>query len=90
MRDDDICWIGNTPYCSNCVSRCEECDNYTTSELTEVIVGGRNRIWMCDSCVDIHAELCSRCGMYCLATSSVEIGENTFCYACAEEVGEAC
>lgn len=67
ISEDDTYWVGDDPYCGDCCTCCDHCDEYTVDETYPVY--RRNRwsgdweaeTW-CRYCVDNNATRCDRCG----------------------------
>lgn len=59
LDEDDIIWINDEPYCRDCVSYCECCEEYHRQE--EYYIEGRN-IYVCESCFESYYATCYCCG----------------------------
>ena len=60
VSEDDACWIEGEPYCSDCVTWCECCDNYDLNENTTWIESESRSV--CDWCLERYYTRCPDCG----------------------------
>lgn len=81
--DEEIIWIEGEPYCRNCVSWCDDCENYFVGEATEVAGG----YYVCHDCLDNYYRQCSDCGEYHRESrmTYVDSIEDYVCRDCLEE-----
>ena len=57
LSEDEICWVGSYPYCSDC----DYCDNYVTEPLTYI---EDERIYVCNHCIEESYIFCEDCNTY--------------------------
>ena len=60
VRDDDIIWINDYPYCSNCASYCEVCDEYYLDGDGYWIESESRSV--CSYCYERYYAECDDCG----------------------------
>lgn len=63
MSENEVCWggtYGDIPYCSDCCTYCEECDNYYPNDDVQEIDGR----YICDHCISssCYYYTCEACG----------------------------
>lgn len=73
----DVRWIDGEPYCPDCTTYCECCEEYFVGTGTEV----RNYGYVCDDCRDERFCHCEDCGEYVAQRHAVEIPSES-CYVC--------
>jgi hypothetical protein len=61
VHEDDVIWIGDSHYCSNCVSYCDRCGEYTRQSITEV--AGKYD-YVCSNCLEDYYTYCEDCEIY--------------------------
>ena len=50
MWEDDVCWVGDDPYCSDCTRYCHDCcEYYPREDVTYLNFEGR---YVCNDCLD--------------------------------------
>lgn len=59
---DSIYWIGDSPYCCDCVTYCDCCDEYVLNDNT-VWIERENR-YVCDDCIRDYYVYCEECNEY--------------------------
>jgi formylmethanofuran dehydrogenase subunit E len=62
LTEDDVYWVGDTPYCCDCCFYCEDCNEYTAYE-DEVYIESEDR-YDCRWCAEDHYTRCEHCGVY--------------------------
>lgn len=84
---EDVRWIDGQPYCTDCTTYCECCDEYFVGEGTEV----RNYGYVCDDCLD-NFYYCEDCGEYVTQRHAVNIPseDGYICDDCFHENFETC
>lgn len=55
---DDVIWIDDLPYCSQCVAYCTQCDTYTTETLIPVTNECGEIEYVCPQCAEHYATHC--------------------------------
>ena len=60
IDEDDVYWVGDDPYCGDCVVYCERCDCCVPYNDAIRVNGS----YYCQDCVDEHAYKCDNCGEY--------------------------
>lgn len=89
---DDAITVDNDPYCGECVSYCDHCDDPTVDDLTTVYTKeyGRDTEQYCESCLESNAFCCDDCGEYhSTDLIQIEISDtnDTVCSGCYENNG---
>ena len=94
IDEDDVRWIGNEPYCSDCVRYCENCNEYYRGEGHYVDSSGE---WVCDDCYDNEYSECDCCGKRFLNSDLSEVEGELVCENCwcdevdrCSECGDTC
>lgn len=59
---DDVYWVGDEPYCCDCVTYCEICGEYEVNQNMTYIPSEDRSV--CDSCLDRYYVYCDDCGEY--------------------------
>ena len=62
LHSDDICWVGDNPYCSDCVTFCPICEEYECNDNTTYIECEDR--YVCSYCLDNNYTRCNECGEY--------------------------
>lgn len=92
--EDDVCWVGDYPYCRNCVEYCDICGEYHLGE--SYYIDGED-ISICEDCLDEYYYTCENCGEYVHRNNAYwcEVEEGHICptcfrddYATCEKCGE--
>lgn len=60
--EEDIRWVGDAPYCEDCVSWCNCCEEYVSEETTYIPSEDR---YVCESCLSEYYIYCEHCDEYC-------------------------
>lgn len=76
--EEDVYYIHGYPYCRDCVSYCDCCDEYHRGDSH--YIEGRD-IYVCDSCFDDYYAECEECG---------ENYDKDDMYWCESEIGYVC
>ena len=91
LHEDDVCWGGyweDTPYCSDCVTYCEDCNRYYLNDEVEEIDG----YYVCDDCLrngDYYS--CENCGeIHHVDSLTYTEDGNYYCRYCADEYTFKC
>lgn len=89
--EDDIYWCHDDMYCRDCVSFCEDCEEYVPNgEITNI--GGRYEYhYVCDSCLENYVR-CENCDEWIPEDNgySVDSEDITVCPECYREFFEEC
>lgn len=62
IDEDDVYWVGDEPYCCDCVTYCEICGEYEVNQNMTYIPSEDRSV--CDSCLDRFYVYCDDCGEY--------------------------
>lgn len=81
IHGSNICWIRDTPYCSDCVDYCDMCEEYTTHGVTTVYTADSS-VYACSACIDEYARTCDECGELYLLDSLEQVEEEYLCPHC--------
>ena len=88
--DNDIRWVDGYAYCPNCVSWCEDCNEYVNEDTTRVSGGG----YVCSICLEENYTYCEYCNKYIWNNDTVEVngrwGSEYICDECASHHFEQC
>lgn len=83
VDEEDVCWIGDTPYCRDCVSYCEICDEYYL-DGDGCWIESEER-YVCDDCYREYYAACDHCdgdfdkeNMYWVESEGIYVCED--CY----------
>ena len=57
---DDVHWVGDDPYCGDCVTYCERCGNYELNDYATWIESEDR--YICEYCRDEYYSRCEHCG----------------------------
>lgn len=84
---DDVYWVGDYPYCSDCAIYCERC-GYNERKEDAVLVDGE---WYCEDCANQIASCCDYCDEYYRNEDGVHTEEgNFYCENCIEDNAFCC
>ena len=86
VDSDDLYYVDGGHYCSNCVSHCDMCEEYFLSSMNVVTDADGDHIYMCDSCLQEHADICSACGEYFVRDALTLLDEERLCSHCLAKV----
>lgn len=89
IHDDDTTWVGDDPYCENCVAYCEICDQPEVIDNVQYVEGYG---YVCNYCWENEFVTCEDCGRVVLDNESAYIEERDryLCEDCAKEKYECC
>lgn len=92
LDEDDVIWIGDTPYCRDCVYYCECCEEYHVG--VEYYIDCENR-YVCESCLNEYYTYCDECGEYFPSDQTTEVttkwgSDGYVCDHCLEYYYEEC
>ena len=62
IDEDEVCWIGDHPYCNDCVTYCECCGEYELNDEATWIESEDR--YVCRDCLDRYYLYCDDCGEY--------------------------
>lgn len=81
--NEETIWIEGEPYCRDCVSWCDCCEDYFVGGGTEVAGG----YYVCHNCLDNYYRQCSDCGEYYRGSRMTYVAsiEGYVCRDCLEE-----
>ena len=87
--EDEIIWIDGDPYCRDCVTYCECCDEWFVGEGTYIEEEER---YVCDSCLSEYYRYCDECGEYHYYENGtyVESENEWVCDSCLEDYYSVC
>lgn len=87
IHEDDVYWVGVSPYCTECVTYCEDCNEYVRNEDAVEIDG----VYVCNWCVE-HSDYyeCSECGDIHHIDCLNGIGDELLCEDCYAEKTSIC
>lgn len=87
--EGDPIWIGDDPYCQDCVFQCEHCHEMESIENKHII--GRNEdMRICQNCYDNEVRLCSICQESELIDNLADVDGCLVCPGCVEENTSYC
>ena len=89
VNADDVCWVGDDPYCNYCVHWCDCCESYVTGDVT--YIEGEYR-YVCEDCLDEYYVYCDECDNYVDREDARYIDEEnvTVCSYCEEHYYATC
>jgi hypothetical protein len=90
LDEDEVRWVGDTPYCVECVEWCERCQEYEIREnVTFIECEDR---YVCEWCLDNYYNRCEECGEYYPndCTTFVESIDGYVCDDCLENDFTCC
>ena len=61
IDEEDVRWVNDEPYCSDCANYCERCGEYHRGE--EYWIDSENR-YVCEECLDNYYTYCDECEEY--------------------------
>lgn len=89
IYEDDVYWSGDYPYCCDCVTYCECCQEYVPNNNAQEIDG----LYICDDCINHSGDYyaCYNCGEvhYYENMTTTEEG-HYYCDDCADEYTFEC
>lgn len=84
--DDDVHYIDGEPYCSDCCSYCDYCNEWTREETTYINGTG----YVCETCRDEEFYYCEICDEYVRDATFIEDEEIYVCDSCYDECFITC
>jgi hypothetical protein len=60
IHSDDVIWIDDEPYCSDCVTYCDCCGDYHSRGCIQWV--DNERMYICNDCLDEYYTQCDECG----------------------------
>lgn len=84
VSSENACRVGDDIYCEDCVSYCEQCNEYLFEELIVVYSARGSTIYMCQSCYDEYANVCDECDDSYLSRCLTEHEGRFLCPTCLE------
>lgn len=81
IHGSNIHWIGDTPYCSDCVDYCDMCEAYTINGVTTVYTANSG-VCACPTCIDEYAHTCDECEELYLLDSLEQVEDEYLCPHC--------
>lgn len=89
IDEDDVCWVGDEPYCSDCVTYCDCCDTYDLNE-NMVWIDSEGR-YICSDCANRYYVQCEDCYDYIPSDEAVCAADGRYiCQSCFEEYYAVC
>lgn len=87
VDDYDVRWVDGDPYCEDCASYCDCCDEYHTGESTYVYNRHGWGIYVCECCRDEYYRYCESCGEYVHEDNArwIESEDAYVCNSCFED-----
>jgi hypothetical protein len=84
IDEDETYWVGDYPYCCDCVTYCEICEEYELNENCTYI-NCEDR-YVCEYCLDRHYSYCDECGEYFPSESVhyIDSADKCVCDGCLE------
>ena len=62
INEDNAYWVGDEPYCRDCVEWCDECEEWCRREDGRYLE--RYDTWVCDDCLERYYHYCEDCNEY--------------------------
>lgn len=91
LRENEIVWLDDIPYCEDCVSECGSCGEYFRNEdLVEAINYLGEEILVCSDCADRYYGECVECGMLHDLDCMCTVHDNYVCDDCLEDLYSQC
>lgn len=90
VSEDYVCWVGDDPYCSDCVTYCEVCGEYEVNDEATWIESEDR--YVCQDCLENYYTYCDECGKYeCNEhITYIEEYDRNVCHNCLEENYSRC
>lgn len=90
LSRDDVCWVGDMPYCNDCVTWCDICATYEPNANTTWIES-ENR-YVCNYCLERYYTRCDECDEWYHNDNVcwVESAERYVCDDCINELYTRC
>ena len=90
INEYDVRWVGDYPYCEDCVTYCDECGEYEINDRVRYVESTDR--YVCDACLEYNYVCCDECGEYvpCCDTYYVESEDRYVCDYCRENEFERC
>lgn len=84
INEDETYWINGEPYCNDCVSYCDICDEYHRGESIYIPSEDRS---VCEYCLEYYYTYCEDCDEYVHSDNAtyVESVDRWVCNDCLEE-----
>lgn len=88
INEDDARWINGNPYCDDCCSYCDCCEEYHTGGSTYI---NDTHEYVCSDCRDEHYEYCESCDEWYERENTRYVeDEGTFCDSCYNDIFCTC
>lgn len=89
ISEDDVIWVGDYPYCRDCVSWCDCCQEWTRDEMYYIKSEDRS---VCEYCLNEYYVYCAHCYTYHNMDETFydEDRGEYFCPDCFEELYTEC
>ena len=90
IHSDDVIWIDDEPYCSDCVTYCDCCCDYHSSHCVQWVAS--ERMYICDDCLDEYYTRCEICGefIYNDNINYIDSDNSYICDDCLDEYYTRC
>ncbi|MDD6828061.1 MAG: hypothetical protein PUE12_18485 [Oscillospiraceae bacterium] len=73
INEDDVYWVGDSPYCCDCVTYCERCGDYELND-DATYIPSEDR-YVCQSCLEYYYTYCDDCEEYVSNDNATYIDE---------------
>lgn len=73
IDEDEVCWVGDYPYCNDCVTYCERCGGYELND-DATWIPSEDR-YVCRSCLEYYYVYCEDCDEYVSSENVTYIDE---------------
>lgn len=73
IDEDEVCWVGDYPYCNDCVTYCERCGGYELND-DATWIPSEDR-YICRSCLEYYYVYCEDCDEYVSSENVTYIDE---------------
>lgn len=89
-NEDDVYWVGDEPYCYDCVTYCDCCNEYYRSD--DVYYIASEDTYVCYECRDEYYTSCEHCGTWHNNDDTIYVDseDKYVCNDCLEEHYEQC
>ena len=82
IYEDDVYWCGDYSYCGDCVSFCDECEEWVPNDEIHLVDGNH----VCDYCLDNSSSIyrCENCDEYHYDENMIDVDGCYYCKSCIE------
>lgn len=85
IHEDDARYVDGYCYCDECCSYCEDCQEYTTGETTEVHSSNGYPHYVCQGCLEENYRYCEGCDEYHHESGGDDTNDGFRCHSCLGE-----